>query len=287
MQLFIEQVFNGLAEGSIYALISLGLTLVYGVLRILHVAHAGIYTIGAYVGLFTYNLTGSLVASLFVSMTVCAILGILIEKYIYYPLLKYPPYVPLIAGIAIYLAIEEVCRLIAGPYIISFPAKLPFESSTIMGITITAPQKLIFMATIIVLLFQWFLVTKTETGLAMRCTSQDIEIAGAMGINTQYIISLTFAIGSAVAAIAGILVGIHDNQVYPTMGEVPAYKSLAIIVLGGLGSVPGAVIASLLLGVIEALLVGYVSIPLPREALAFIAMIIVFMIKPEGLIGKN
>jgi branched-chain amino acid transport system permease protein len=121
----------------------------------------------------------------------------------------------------------------------------------------------------------------------MRAASQDIAIADAMGINSHLIVSITFVIGSAVAALAGILVGIHYNQVYPTMGAIPAYKTLALIVVGGLGSVPGAVAAAMLLGMAETLLIGFANIPLPRDALAFIAMIIVLMWRPQGLLGSR
>ncbi len=121
MQLFIEQLLNGIATGSIYALITLGLALVYGIMRILHIAHAGIYTIGAYVGLLLFKLSGSLVVGVVGSMAFCAMLGVAIERFVYYPLMKYPPYVPLIGSIAVMLAIEELCRLIAGPHILSHP----------------------------------------------------------------------------------------------------------------------------------------------------------------------
>jgi branched-chain amino acid transport system permease protein len=141
----------------------------------------------------------------------------------------------------------------------------------------------VYLITLVILFFLWFLVKKTSFGLAMRASSQDIEIAEANGINARRTIDLTFVIGSAVAAIAGVLVGIYYNQVYPTMGAVPAYKSLALIVVGGLGSIQGAVFASLLLGIAETLLIGYANIPLPRDAIAFIAMISVLMWKPTGL----
>ena len=126
MQLFFEQLLNGVAIGSIYALITLGLALVYGILRILHIAHAGIYTCGAYAGLFLVKLSGSLLVGVVGSMAFCAMLGVTIERLVYYPLMKYPPYVPLIGSIAVILAIEELCRLIAGPHILTFPATLPF-----------------------------------------------------------------------------------------------------------------------------------------------------------------
>lgn len=287
MQLFVEQLLNGLAIGSIYALITLGLALVYGIMRILHVAHAGIYTVGAYIGLYFFSLTGSLLAGIFGSMAVCALLGVAIERLIYFPLLKHPPYVPLIASIAILIGIEEVCRLIAGPYILTFPVKLPLPEIHIRGITISAALLAVYLITAGVLLLLWFISTKTELGLAMRAASQDLAVADAMGINSHLIISITFIIGSAIAALAGVLVGIYYNEVYPTMGAVPAYKTLALIVVGGMGSVPGAVIASLLLGVAETLLIGYANIPLPRDALAFIAMIAVLMWRSEGLLGSR
>lgn len=287
MQLFLEQLLNGIAMGSIYALITLGLALVYGILRILHVAHAAVYTVGAYVGLFIFQWTGSLTLCFLGSMTFCSLLGVVIERFVYFPLLKYPPYVPLIGSIAVMLAIEEVCRLVAGPYILTFPAELPFPEFHLGEIAISSTLLAVYCITALVLILLWFVSTKTELGLAMRATSQDISIADAMGINSHFIVSVTFVIGSSIAAVAGILVGIYYNQVYPTMGAVPAYKTLALIVVGGMGSVPGAVIASLLLGVAETILIGYANIPLPRDALAFIAMIGVLMWRSEGLLGSR
>jgi branched-chain amino acid transport system permease protein len=287
MQLFLEQVLNGIAMGSIYALVTLGLALVYGILRILHVAHAAVYTVGAYIGLLIFKLTGSLILTFLGGMLGCSVLGVLIERFVYFPLLKYPPYVPLIGSIAVMLSIEELCRLIAGPYILTFPATLPFPEIHAGTITISSILMAVYCITAGVLIFLWYISTHTEMGLAMRATSQDIPIADAMGINSHIIISSTFIIGSSIAGIAGILVGIYYNQVYPTMGAVPAYKTLALIVVGGMGSVPGAVIASLLLGVAETLLIGYANIPLPRDALAFIAMIGVLMWRSEGLMGSR
>ena len=265
MHLLIEQLLNGMAMGSIYALVTLGLALVYGIMRILHVAHAAVFTIGAYVGLFLFNVTGSLAFAFVGSMACCAGAGVMIERFIYFPLMKYPPYVPLIGSIAVMLAVEEACRLVAGPYILTFPAKLPFPEVYLGDIHITSAQLAVYVITALVLLVLWYITSRTELGLAMRAASQDM----------------------AIAAIAGILVGIYYNQVYPTMGAVPAYKTLALIVVGGLGSVPGAVIASLLLGLAETLLIGYANIPLPRDALAFIAMILVLMWRSEGLLGSR
>lgn len=282
-----QQVVNGISMGSVYALITMGLAMVYGILRILHVAHAGVYTIGAYLGLYFFTLTGNLLISAILSMTICAIIGVFIQKFVYYPLLRFPPFVPLIAGIAIFLSIGEICRLIAGPYPLSFPAEIKLPSVKVAGVSISPIQSLIFIVTAGILLFQWFITSKTDFGLMMRSTSQDMELAESSGINSRKVVAITFALGSAFAAIAGILVGINYNQVYPAMGDMPAYKSLALIVVGGLSSVPGAVMASLLLGVAETLLIGYAKVPLPRDALAFIAMIIILLLKPQGIWGRR
>ncbi len=287
MELFIEQFLNGLGAGAMYALITLGLALIYGVMKILHVAHASVYTAGAYMGLYIFLSTGSVLIAVIVSMAFCSVLGVLIERYIYYPLLKYPPYVPLISSIALLIAIEEFCRLVAGPEVRTFPAALPFPSAVVCGVTISSTLMAVYCLTVIILIALWLLMTKTELGLAMRAVAQDMETAASLGVNTQRTVALTFVIGSAIAAIAGILMGIYYNQVYPMMGEVPAYKTLALIVVGGMGSVPGAVLASLLLGLGETFLIGYANIPLPRDALAFIAMIVILMWKPTGLLGKR
>lgn len=287
MQLLFEQLLNGLAIGSIYALITLGLALVYGILGILHVAHAGVYTVGAYMGLWLYSITGSLLVAIPGSMAACSVLGVTIERFIYFPLLKYPPYVPLISSIALFLGLEETCRIIAGPDLLTFPAELPFPSFTIGDVFISPTLSAVYLVTVIVLVFLWFVTTKTEFGLAMRASSQDRDVASSLGVSSRRVVDTTFAISSSIAALAGILVAIYYNQVYSTMGAMPAYKTLALIVVGGMGSVPGAVLASILLGLGETMLIGFAKIPMPRDALAFIAMIIVLMWKPTGLLGRK
>ena len=287
MNLFLEQLFNGLAIGAIYALITLGLALVYGILGVLHVAHAGIYTIGAYVGYGVFVATGSLALAFAVSMAFCALAGVAIERFVYAPLMKYPPYVPLISSIALFMAIEEICRLIAGPYVLSFSTNLPFPALSFAGIRFSPNLVGIYVISGVIFFLLWFLTTRTEIGLALRATAMDAPIASSLGINSSMAVDMAFALGSAIAAVAGILVGIYYNEVHPDMGAMPAYKSLALIVVGGLGSVEGAVAASLLLGVAETLLIGFAAIPLPRDALAFIAMIVVLMWRPTGLFGAR
>ncbi|NIO04125.1 MAG: branched-chain amino acid ABC transporter permease [Proteobacteria bacterium] len=282
-----QQFANGLAIGSVYALIALGLTMVYGVLRILHIAHAGVYALGAYVGLFVFRFIPNFWLALAITMVASSFAGVILQRYLYAPLLALPRIVPLIASIGLFIALEEIFRLIAGPYIIAFPAD-PGLGSIEWGIVrITNNQFLVFLVTFSLLTILWFVMSRTKLGLAMKATSQDLEIASVMGINTERIIATNFLIGSALAGAAGVLVGVYFNSVYPTMGSIPAYKALAIIVLGGLGSIPGTVLGGLLIGLGETLLLGLINIPFPRDALAFIIMIIILMFRPYGLLGKE
>lgn len=282
-----QQIANGLAIGSVYALIALGLTMVYGVLRILHIAHAGVYALGAYVGLWAFRLLPNFWLSLIAAMVGCGLAGIIVQRYLYVPLLARPRIVPLIASIGLFISLEEIFRIIAGPYVISFPAN-PGLGSLQWGIVrITSNQLLVFLVTFSLLAVLWFIMSKTKLGLAMQATSQDLEIASVMGINTERIVATNFLIGSSLAGAAGVLVGVYFNSVYPTMGSIPAYKALAIIVLGGLGSIPGTVLGGLLIGLGETMLLGLISIPFPRDALAFIIMILILMFRPYGLLGKE
>jgi branched-chain amino acid transport system permease protein len=282
-----QQFANGLAIGSVYALIALGLTMVYGVLRILHIAHAGVYALGAYVGLLVFRVVPNFWFSLVLTMVVCSLAGVIVQRYLYMPLLALPRIVPLIASIGLFIAMEEIFRLIAGPYIISFPADPGLGSIQWGVVRITSNQLLVFLVTFALLVILWFIMRRTKLGLAMQATSQDLEIASVMGINTERIVATNFLIGSALAGAAGVLVGVYFNSVYPTMGSIPAYKALAIIVLGGLGSIPGTVLGGLLIGLGETMVLGLTDIPFPRDALAFIIMIPILMFRPYGLLGKE
>lgn len=282
-----QQFANGLAIGSVYALIALGLTMVYGVLRILHIAHAGVYALGGYVGLLAFRLVPNFWFALLAAMVGCAVAGIIIQRYLYMPLLALPRIVPLIASIGLFIAMEEIFRLIAGPYILAFPADPGLGSIQWRLVRITNNQLLVFLVTFVLLAILWFIISKTKLGLAMQATAQDLETASVMGINTERIIATNFIIGSALAGAAGVLVGVYFNSVYPTMGSIPAYKALAIIVLGGLGSIPGTVLGGLLIGLGETLLLGLTDVPFPRDALAFIIMILILMFRPYGILGKE
>ncbi len=281
--MWIQQIINGLTIGGVYALISIGLTMVYGVLKIIHVAHAGVYVIGAYTGLYIYTATHNFLFALFMAMVVSAFFGVLIQNYIYFPLLKYPPIVPLIASIGIFISIEEGIRLIFGPYIKSFPGEIFPAKYHILNANLSGTQLTVLILSFIFILILWYITERTKFGVSLKAVSQDMEMTEVMSINSKNVTLVTFAIGSALAGIAGLLVGIYFNSVYPAMGGMPAYKSLAIIVVGGMGNIWGTFYAAIIVGLIETILIGTLSIPLPRDSLAFIFMILILMIKPEGL----
>ncbi len=282
---FWQQIINGVTVGSTYALIALGLSMVYGVLRILHIAHAGVFTLGAYVGLVVFARTASLPVALVGAMAVCAVAGVLIQRWLYQPMLAQPRIVPLIASIGLFIFMEDLFRLLGGPYVLAFRTETAVRPITVAGVSLTGPQVLALTVTGLVLMAVWLLVHRTRMGLGWRASAQDLAMAQALGVNTHRVVAVNFAFGSAVAGIAGVLIGLLYNAVSPTMGSVPAYKALAVVVLGGLGNVWGTVAAGLLLGLVETFLVGVVGGLLPRDAIAFVALILVLLFRPTGLFG--
>lgn len=284
--MLVQQLVNGLTVGSLYALMALGLTMVYGVLRVLHIAHAAVFTLGAYAGLWTFGRTGSFGLALAGAMAAAVAAGLAMERWVYWPLLAKPPIATLIASIGLFVGLEEVYRIVAGPQPYSFDVPLALGAVRWGPLLVTPPQVLVIAVTAALLGALWFLIARTRLGLALRATSQDREVAAACGMNVRRVVMLNFAVGSALAGAAGMLVGIYYNSVSPTMGDVAGYKGLAIIVLGGLGSIPGTVAGGLLIGVVETLLIGFVEFPLPRDAWAFLGMIAIFLFRPQGLLGR-
>lgn len=278
---------QGLIQGGIYALIAIGLTLVYGLLRILHVAHAGLYTLGAYLAVIVTNATGSFPFAIMVSMVGVGFVGMIIYRLIYQPILDKPPFVALIASIGLFIAMEEIYRIIFGPYGISFVAA-PLQGVLIIGGTYLRHSEIGTMILAAVLITALTLFTKyTRIGIAWRATVTDPGMAQSFGVDVIKVRYLNFFIGSAMAAGAGSMVALLNNLVEPTMGAVPSYKALAIIVLGGLGNVRGTLIASLVLGVVEAFGTIYMGNILDRDAIAFALLILVLMVKPTGLFAKG
>jgi branched-chain amino acid transport system permease protein len=283
--LYVELLIQGLIYGCMYAIIAVGLTLVYGLLRILHVAHAGLFTLGGYLGLVLTNSTGSLLLAMPLSAALVGFLGMAIYRLCYQPILDKPPYVALIASIGLFIAMEEVYRLVFGPYGLTYTAAPLQDLITFAGITLRTVDIVIVAGSVAMLGVLSWLSQKTRLGVAWRATVDDPEMAKSFGVSVLKVRYLNFFIGSALAGVAGVFVSLLSNLVEPTMGGVPSYKALAIIVLGGLGNVAGTLIASLVLGVLEAYGTIFVGDYLDRDAIAFAFLIVVLMFRPQGLMG--
>lgn len=279
---------QGLVQGAIYALIALGLTLVYGLLRILHVAHAALFTLGGYVGVIVTNGTGSLPLAILLAMVSVGVIGIGVYRICYRPLLSRSPLVALIASIGLFIAAEEIYRLVFGPYGLSFVTPpLQTQVEVFPGVFLSHARLLMVGLSVVIIGILAWLSGSTRTGVAWRATVSDPDIAASFGINIEKVRYLNFFIGSALAALAGVMVALLNNLVEPTMGAVPAYKALAIIVLGGLGSVRGTLVASLALGVIESFGTIYIGHLLDRDAIAFAFLVLVLMVRPRGLLSRG
>jgi branched-chain amino acid transport system permease protein len=266
-----------------YAIIAVGLTLVYGLLRILHVAHAGLFTLGGYLGLLLTNATGSLLLATPLAAAGVGVIGMLIYRLCYQPILDRPPYVALIASIGLFIAMEEVFRLIFGPYGLTY-VQPPLQSQIkLLGVNLRAAEVVIVVVSVMLLGTLSYLSQNTRIGVAWRATVDDPQIAASYGIDAIKVRYLNFFIGSSLAAVAGVFISLLSNLVEPTMGGVPSYKGLAIIVLGGLGNVTGTLVASVVLGVVEAFGTIYVGDLLDRDAIAFAFLIFVLMLRPQGL----
>lgn len=285
--LYLELLLQGLIQGSMYAIIAVGLTLVYGLLRILHIAHAGLFALGGYVGLLIFNETGSLILAMPLAAALVGLVGMAVYRLCYQPILDQPPYVALIASIGLFIAMEEIFRLIFGPYGLTYKNPPLQTYVNLFGIHVRAAELCMIGASITLLGVLSYLAQNTRVGIACRATVEDPEMAASFGIDAIKVRYINFFIGSALAALAGIFVSLLSNLVEPTMGGVPSYKALAIIVLGGLGNVKGTLIASLIIGIVEAFGTIYIGNLLDRDAIAFAFLIIVLMIRPQGLFAEK
>ena len=283
--LVVDLFVQGLVQGSIYALIAVGLTLVYGLLRILHVAHAGLFTLGGYFGVLVTNQTGSLGLAVVVAMVAVGAIGMAVYRLGYQPILDRPPYIALIASIGLFIAMEEIFRLVFGPYGISYIDPPLQGSLAFAGISLRTAEVVTMVGAVVMVTALAVLAGRTRTGVVWRATVTDPQMAESFGVDIVKVRYLNFFIGTALAAAAGVMVALLNNLVEPTMGSVPSYKALAIIVLGGLGNVKGTLIASLALGVIESFGTIYLGAILDRDAIAFAFLIAVLMVRPQGLFG--
>lgn len=285
---YVDLALNGLIFGSMYALMAVGLTLVYGLLRILHIAHAAVYAFGAYVAVIVANASGSIPLGFVVAMAASALLGAAIYRLLYEPLLSYPPYVAMIASMGLLIFMQDGFRLAFGEQGMTFAHNpYPLQIHEFFGLTINTVQIAMLVATVLALGGLGLFATRTRTGIAWRATVTNPGMAIAFGVDVVKVRYLNFLIASALAALAGALIGLLNNFVEPSMGFVVSYKALAIIVLGGLGSVPGTLIASLALGLIESYATIFIGNFLDRDAIAFLFLIAVLIVRPRGFVGAR
>ena len=284
---FLQQLINGLSLGSIYALVALGYTMVYGIIKLINFAHGDVYMIGAYTAFFVTKYMGmSFLPALLVCMIVCGILGVLIERIAYRPLRNAPRITALITAIGVSYVIEYTTQFFMGTTTRTYPAMLPNTSWQLGPVRISYLQMVIFSVTIVLMILLTLVIQKTKIGRAMRAVSADEDAARLMGISVDNTISFTFLIGSALAGAAGMLVGLYYNAATPLMGMVPGLKAFVAAVFGGIGSIPGALVGGLFIGIAESMVVAYGS-SLYRDAIVYAILIIVLIVRPTGLFGKN
>lgn len=306
MDIFLQQILNGLVLGSIYALIALGYTMVYGVLGIINFAHGEVLMFGALIALVviknllaffpTIPLWLILVAALLVAMSGCAVLSFYIEKIAYRPLRNAPRLVPLISAIGMSILLQTIAMIIWGRTPLNFPQLLPEQSLAIFGTgaLVTVKELIIMLTALIVMVALLFLVKKTRFGRAIRATAENPQVAGLMGVNTTRVISYTFILGGALAALAGVMIASNYGSAHFYMGFMPGLKAFTAAVLGGIGNIPGAMLGGLLLGLIEALGAGYIGTLSGgifgsnyQDIFAFLVLILVLVFRPSGILGEK
>lgn len=283
----LEQLINGLRTGSIYALIALGYTMVYGIAKMINFAHGDIIMVGAYsLYVFVGMLELLVPLAIILTIVVCAILGMTIEKIAYKPLRKAPPLAVLITAIGMSYFLQSAALLIFKATPIPFGSVINVPSLRLGSITISGTTIVILAVTTVAMIVLTLFINKTKAGSAMRAVSEDKDAAELMGINVNGTISLTFAIGSGLAAVAGILYICQYPSLIPTLGALPGIKAFVAAVLGGIGSIPGAMLGGIILGIIESLSKAYISTKL-ADAIVFSVLVIVLLVKPSGLLGKK
>ncbi|MDR2803393.1 MAG: branched-chain amino acid ABC transporter permease [Treponema sp.] len=291
LSIFLQQLINGLSLGSIYALIALGYTMVYGIVLLINFAHGDILMAGAYAGYFALTRFGvsplSIIFAFLFAMVVCAVLGIVIERFAYRPLRYAPRLNSLITAIAVSLIMQNGARVI--PFIGPNPRQFPRPATYNIDlglISISNIQIIVIVVSAALMVALNYIITYTKRGKAMRAVSFDIQAASLMGISVDRTISFTFAIGSVLAAAGGILFAFAYPQISPMMGVMPGLKAFVAAVLGGIGSVPGAMLGGITLGIAETLTKGFISSQY-ADAVSFSLLIIILLVKPTGILGAK
>ena len=292
---FIQHLVNGLSLGSIYALIALGYTMVFGILQLINFAHGDVYMLGAFIGMYTArhfhfgetSSLGALLLTMLIAMVGCALIGFVIERFAYRPLRRSPRINVLITAVGVSLFLEFSGQLLFGSSPQFFPQIYqPAGDWSIGELRINPLQVIVFGISITLMAVLQYIIFKTRLGRAMRAASFNHDLASLMGIPTDKVVSATFMLGSALAGAAGVLVGLTYPKIEPLMGVMPGLKCFVAAVLGGIGNVTGAVVGALTLGMAEEMLVGYWA-PTFRDALAFAILILILLFKPTGLFGSR
>lgn len=287
MTLFLNQLINGLQIGSIYALIALGYTMVYGIVKLINFAHGDIIMVGAYAALLAMTALGMpFYIAIVISMLVCVVVGVVIERVAYKPLRSSPRISSLITAIGVSIFLQNLAQTIFTATPKPFPTIFTIPAIEVGGLNISFTTLLTIVVSLLLMALLQFVVRSTRTGKAMRAVSEDMGAAQLMGINVNNTISITFAIGCALAAIGAVLYCIAYPRVQPTMGSLPGLKAFIAAVLGGIGIIPGAMLGGLIMGVAESLTKGYISSQL-ADAVVYGILIVVLLVKPAGLLGKK
>ena len=302
MDIFLQQVINGLVQGSIYALVALGYTMVYGIIELVNFAHGEVVMVGALVSLSVIQRIadrgvtgwGVIVVGVLVAIPTCMALGFTIERVAYRPLRRAPRLAPLISAIGVSIALQQIAALVWGRNYLHFPDVIANAQFHLGGAVITEVQLVILASAAVLMAGLWLLVQRTRLGRAMRATAQNPAVAGLMGVDVNRIIAVTFVIGSALAAVAGVLVGTYYGVGNHTMGFLLGMKAFTAAVLGGIGSLGGAMLGGILLGVIETLGAGYMGNLTGgvigsnySDVLAFLTLVTVLVLRPSGLLGER
>jgi branched-chain amino acid transport system permease protein len=300
--ILLQQILNGLVLGSVYALIALGYTMVYGILQLINFVHGDVLMVGAMVGVTVVGILATsglplpliLVIAVACAIPVCVILSLLIERVAYRPLRNAPKLAPLITAIGLSIVIQTLAMIIWKPNPIVFPDLLPTKPIEIGPALLAPKQMLILVVSAVLMIGLLLLVNRTKLGRAMRATAENPRIAGLMGVNANQVIAVTFAIGASLAAVAGVLVAMNYNIAQFSMGFIPGLKAFTAAVLGGIGNLGGAVLGGLLLGIIESLGAGYIGDITGgflgsnyQDIFAFVVLILVLVFRPSGLMGER
>jgi len=304
MEIFFQQIINGLVLGSMYALIALGYTMVYGVLNLINFAHGDVLMIGAMAGISILNLVNAaapglpgivkLLIAILGAIPVCVVVNVLIERIAYRRLRHAPRLAPLITAIGVSILLQTFAMMIWGRNPLPFPQVMPSDSLQIFGALITPTQVMLLALALLSMIALALLVERTKLGRAMRATAENPRVAGLMGVDVNRVIVITFAIGAALAAVAGVMWGANYSSAHFAMGFVPGLKAFSAAVLGGIGNIYGAMLGGILLGLIESLGAGYIGDLTGgflgsnyQDIFAFVVLIVVLTLRPSGIMGER